>query len=53
MRRSLVWRGAARPEDRPVKSVACLAFVAFLAMAFWAGALWIIQFLFRVSAAGY
>jgi hypothetical protein len=36
-----------------VSSIACLAFVVFLAIAFWAGALWIGNFLLRVSAAGF
>jgi hypothetical protein len=41
MRRDLAYGGAARPENRSVSSVACLAFVAVLAVAFWAGALWL------------
>ena len=33
--------GAARRSAKGVSSVACLAFVALLAVAFWAGALWV------------
>lgn len=53
MRRDLVFRGAARQAWRPASSIACLAFVAFLAVAFWAGAVWIAQFFLRVSAGGF
>jgi hypothetical protein len=38
---------------RSVSSMACLAFVVVLAIAFWAGAVWIAQFLIRVSATGF
>ena len=41
--RQLAFRGAARHAERPVRSMACLAFVALLAVAFWAGTLWIVQ----------
>ena len=50
MARNLAFGGAARPLGRNASSVACLAFVAFLAVAFWAGALWIGQLLLRVSS---
>ena len=33
--------GGARQMERPVRSIACLAFVALLASAFWAGAVYI------------
>lgn len=33
--------GVARETAQGAKPVACLAFVAILAVAFWAGALWI------------
>ena len=50
MRRNLSYGGIARPElSRSVSSVACLAFVAVLGVAFWAGALWIAQLLVQVS----
>lgn len=47
MARNLVFGGAARPLGRNASSVACLAFVALLAVAFWTGALWIGEFLLR------
>jgi len=54
MRRHLVFGGAARPEaNRSVSSLACLAFVALLAVAFWAGALWIGQVVVRLSQFGF
>lgn len=54
MRRHLAFGGAARQEvNRSVSSVACLAFVALLAVAFWAGALWIAQLIVRVSQIGF
>jgi hypothetical protein len=53
MSRRLVFGGATRSMGRSVSSMACLAFVVFLALAFWAGAVWIAQFLMQVSAAGF
>jgi hypothetical protein len=53
MRRNFALVGAARPEQRGARSVACLAFVIFLSLAFWAGALWIAEFLMRVGSLGY
>ena len=41
MRRDLAFFGGARKIERPVRSIACLAFVAVLALAAWAGAFWI------------
>jgi hypothetical protein len=52
MRRNLALAGG-RTDQRAVRSVACLAFVIFLSIAFWAGALWIAEFLIRVSSLGY
>jgi hypothetical protein len=43
MRRGLAYRGGARQLERPVRSIACLAFVALMAAAFWAGAAYIAQ----------
>ena len=40
MRRELAF-GGARQIGRPVRSIVCLAFVALMALAFWAGAVWI------------
>lgn len=53
MRRDLAFRGAARQAWRPASSIACLAFVGLLAVAFWAGAVWIAQFFLTVSASGF
>ncbi|WP_297696758.1 hypothetical protein [Phenylobacterium sp.] len=54
MRRHLVFGDAARPEvSRSVSSLACLAFVALLAVAFWAGALWLGQLVVRISQVGF
>jgi hypothetical protein len=41
MARHLVYGGAARPMAKGASSFACLAFVALLGTAFWAGAVWI------------
>lgn len=52
MRRNLAVGG--RPElSRSVSSVACLAFVAVLGLAFWAGAVWIAELLVRISQTGF
>ena len=54
MRRNLAFGGMARPvANRGVSSLACLAFVALLALAFWAGALWIGHLLVRMSQTGF
>jgi len=54
MRRNLAYGGMARPGvSRGVSSVACLAFVAVLGVAFWAGAIWIAEVLVRISQTGY
>ena len=53
MRRDLVFRGAARQAWRPASSIACLAFVAFLAAAFWAGAAWIAEIYLRTPGPGF
>jgi hypothetical protein len=53
MRRNLAFGGSARPAlHRSVSSVACLAFVAVLGLAFWAGAVWLAQLLVRISQTG-
>ena len=52
MARNLAFGGAARPLGRNASSVACLAFVALLGLAFWAGALWIGEFILRMSSSG-
>ena len=38
MRRELAFTGVARQAERPIRSIACLVFVAVLGAAFWAGA---------------
>ena len=54
MRRNLAFGGMARPHgNRAVSSVACLAFVVLLTLAFWAGAVWIAQTLVRISQGGF
>jgi len=54
MRRNLAFGGVARPElNRGVSSVACLAFVAILGVAFWAGAVWLAEILVRLSQTGF
>jgi hypothetical protein len=52
MARYLAIGGVARPLGRSISSLACLAFVALLGVAFWAGAMWLGQVLLRMSAAG-
>ena len=41
MPRNVTAGGVSRGTMRGLTSIACLAFVAVLALAFWAGALWI------------
>jgi hypothetical protein len=53
MRRDLAFPGAARQMERPVRSIACLAFVAVLGAAFWAGAVWIGETFLRLYGQGY
>lgn len=48
MARNVTAGGASRGAVRGLTSVACLAFVAVLALAFWAGALWIGNMLIRL-----
>ncbi len=50
MARELAFTGAARRAERPVRSIACLAFVAILGVAFWAGAVWIGEHFLRMAA---
>ncbi len=51
MRREFAFRGVTRPAERPARSIACLVFVALLAVAFWAGAVWIAQTMLRLGGA--
>jgi hypothetical protein len=50
MGRNLAFSGPARPGSRSLGSVAGLAFVVLLWLAFWTGAVWIGEFLLRVIA---
>lgn len=50
MARHLAFGGVARPVGRGVSSVACLAFVILLGLAFWAAAAWLGQILLRMGA---
>ena len=53
MRRNVALVGSMRPGNRAASSMACLAFVAVLAVAFWAGAVWIVEALIRMASMGY
>ena len=53
MRREFAFMGAARHIERPARSIACLAFVALLGAAFWAGAVWIAENILRVAGQGF
>lgn len=52
MRRDLAFGGAARQIERPARSIACLAFVGILGLAFWAGAAWLFQTIFHLYGQG-
>jgi len=53
MARHLAFGGAARPMGKGASSLACLAFVVLLGAAFWAGAVYIGQFLLRIGGLGF
>ena len=53
MARHLAFGGVSGPMTRSARSVACLAFVALLGAAFWAGAVWIGDALIRWAATGF
>ncbi|MGA0607794.1 hypothetical protein ACO2Q0_17520 [Phenylobacterium sp. VNQ135] len=53
MRRDLAHWGVARQARRPATSIACLAFVALLATAFWAGVVWIAQAFMALGTLGF
>lgn len=53
MRRDLAFSGAARQAERPVRCIACLAFVGVLGAAFWAGAVYIADNYLRMAGAGF
>ena len=49
---ALLPRGDYGSMARPAKSIACLAFVAVLAIAFWAGAVWLAEVFMRLNGKG-
>ncbi len=54
MRRNLALIGVERHDHNAhARPVTCLAFVILLSIAFWTGAVWIAEFLLRVSRVGY
>ena len=54
MRRKLAFPGMARgPNRAATSSLACLAFVLFLATAFWAGVVWVAASLLTLFSGGY
>jgi hypothetical protein len=54
MRRKPLLAGVSQAaRGRGASSVACIAFVAAVGVAFWAGAVWIGEQLLRIAAAGY
>jgi hypothetical protein len=53
MRRDLAFTGVARQVERPARSIACLAFVAILGAAFWAGAAWVAEIYLRTPGIGF
>ena len=52
MRRDLAFSGAARQAERPVRCIACLAFVGVMGVAFWAGAAYIAENFLRMIGTG-
>jgi len=52
MARNPVLGGVARDARRSMASLACLAFVGLVALAFWAGAIWIAQLIFHAVFRG-
>jgi hypothetical protein len=53
MRRNLALIGSGGQPHHSARPVACLAFVVFLALAFWTGAIWIAETLIHLSQRGY
>lgn len=54
MRRIALSQGSyASARNKDAKSVACIAFVAVLGVAFWSGAVWIGETLVRLSTGAY
>ena len=53
MARCLAYSGTMRLQARGVSSFACLAFVALLGTAFWAGAVWLAHLILGITASGF
>jgi hypothetical protein len=54
MRPKLAFPGGVRvPHRAAASSVACLAFVLFLAVAFWAGVIWLAAGMLRLIGGGF
>jgi hypothetical protein len=53
MRRHLALDGATRTGPRSTRSLVSVAVVAILAVAFWAGALWIADVLIHIRGSGF
>jgi hypothetical protein len=51
--RQLASFGGARQLERPVRSIACLAFVGVMGAAFWAGAVYIGEMFIAVAGRGF
>jgi hypothetical protein len=49
----VTYSGAPGRRTRALSSLACLAFVAVLGMAFWAGAVWIAQTMLHLTGFGF
>lgn len=45
--------GVARQAGRPVRSIACLAFVGVMGAAFWAGVIYIGENVLRMAGTGF
>ncbi|MDZ4374898.1 MAG: hypothetical protein U1C74_26260 [Phenylobacterium sp.] len=52
MRPDFALPGVARHIERPARSIACLAFVAALGAAFWAGAAFVAEAFLRAPGVG-
>ncbi|MBL8555299.1 MAG: hypothetical protein JNL41_13555 [Phenylobacterium sp.] len=53
MRRAFALSGVARQAERPVRCIACLAFVGLMGAAFWAGAVYIGETFMRMAGSGF
>jgi hypothetical protein len=53
MRRDFALSGVARQAERPIRCIACLAFVGVMGAAFWAGAIYIAETFLRLAGASF